>query len=209
MHGLELLESQLLRLDVIASKCTIILREFGRRVERDHDGELARALLQENMVLQAYHFIRVRKDMLGNQNLAEIDRIASPLVAMAIDHESAIIQVRNGYLAHIQEKGRFKKTVGDILAEFGTPDDYASWILLMKGIMMYRRFVVANFEKEFEMAGQKYDAQPPAKKVLSGIPMYRIDEEFNKTLDPVMKELDDSGFKTRVSDGLIQRMKDG
>lgn len=231
-EGLDELESQLMRLNVIVLKCNTILREFERRSDAgrssgndmedtyatlqewkrrsdaDCEARNARALLYENMVLQAYHFIKVRKDMCRDPRLAKIDCIARPLVKMAIDHKSAIVEMRNNYLAHMQEKGNFEKTGQDIAAERGMPLDDASAILLMKGIKAYGRFVTSIFSKEFVAASHKYGDRPQAKNLPSGIPMDKVDEIFRKRRDAVASKLERAGLIRTGWNDASQSMKD-
>lgn len=205
--GLEPLESCLLRLDVIRNKCHIILDMFERySCNASEDANLTKSLLSENMVLQAYHLIKVRKEMLKEKRFAEIDAIARPLVKMAIDHERDIVEVRHGYVAHIQEKGQFKKTMEMMFAGSQTPTDFAAWILLLRGIEKYAVFVAANFEEEFDAAGKKYDAQPNVDSTRSGMDLNDVDEVRRICYD-VGKELQRAGFRTTVSNDVIQRMQ--
>lgn len=126
---------------------------------------------------------------------------------MAIDHERDIEKARHGYIAHIQEKGRFKKTMNDMFVGSKTPTDFAAWRLLLKNIEKYAISMVANFEAEFEAAGKKYEAQPDSETILSGINMNDVDEESRRIYFKVAKELKRAGFRTTISSDVIQRMK--
>lgn len=193
--GLELFESCLLRLDAIASKCDLLGRDSWYRLDSKHETQLARSILHESMILHAYHFIKVRKDMLCNARFKKIDDIAQRLVSVAIKHESAITQVRDTYVAHVQEKGRFKRTPEAVFAEHGTPSDHADWILLMRGIRAYGLFVVNNFGAELKAAREKYRTMPrPAAKRSEPAP----DQEFDKILSLVETELGRAGFGTML-----------
>ena len=117
--------------------------------------------------------------MLCNARFKKMDDIAQRLVPVAIKHESAITQVRDTYVAHVQEKGRFKRTPEAVFAEHGTPSDHADWILLMRGIRAYGLFVVNNFGAELKVAREKYRAMPrPETKRSEPAP----DPEFYKVL---------------------------
>lgn len=206
--SLEWRESCLLRLDVIAVKCDTLLWMFRRCLEDNDGGRRARALLFENMILQANNFNKVRKEMCGDIRFGKIDCTARPLVRMAVCHERSIRRVRNEYVAHVQEGKRFEKTLEDILDEQKTPSRFADWIMLMLNIRKYGFVMAANFEEEFEAAGIKYDAQS-SESTRSGISINDVEGESRRIFAAVQKELIRKGFKTRVSDGLIQRMKDG
>ena len=184
------------------------LLEAERWIEADREARYARALLYENMMLQAWHFIKVRKAMCRDPRLAKIDRIASPLVQMAIDYEHAIFEMRNNYLAHMQEKGDFRKTGQDIAAEYGMPLDDASGILLMKGIRAYGNFVTGIFIKEFVAASHKYSDRPPAKNVPTGISMDKVDEIFRQRRDAVVSGLKRAGLISAGRNDASQSMKD-
>ena len=207
VRDLDDLESCLLRLDAIASQCHILLWIFERCGGSGPDSQRARALLHEDMVLQAYHLARVRRHMCRNERFAEIDRIAKPLVQIALDHEPAIKEARDNYVAHMQERGRFKMTLEGIFDKHNAPFDYASWLFLIKGIQTYALFVVCNFE-EFEEAGIKYEERHPSS-TQPGISLERAETEFHKIFSSVQQELTHAGFKTVLDKGLLQRMKDG
>lgn len=111
--GLELFESCLLRLGVILNKSYTTRRMFEHySSDVSEDAKRARSLLFENMVLQAYHFIKVRKEMRRDEHFAKIDAIARPLVKLAIDHERDIVEVRNGYdVGKELQRAGFRTTV--------------------------------------------------------------------------------------------------
>lgn len=126
---------------------------------------------------------------------------------MAIDHEHDIVKVRNGYIAHIQEKGQFKTTMNEMFAGSKTPTDFAAWHLLLKNIEKYAISIVANFEEAFEAAGKKYNAQPDSETILSEINMNDVDEESRRIYFKVAEKLKRAGFRATMSNDVIQRMK--
>ena len=193
-RGLEPFESCLIRLDAIASKCDILGRDSWYHLESEHEDQIARSILHESMILHAYHFIKVRKDMLCNSRFKKIDDIAKPLVHVAIKHESAINKVRDTYVAHAQEKGRFQRMPVDVFAKHGTPVGHADWVFLMQGIRAYGRFVGHSFEAELEAARKKYQTmlRPKTKQ-----PETALNQEgFDKILSLVESKLKRAGFET-------------
>ena len=193
-RGLEPFESCLMRLDAIASKCAVLGRDSWHRLESEHEDQIARSILHESMILHAYHFIKVRKDMLCNARFRKIDNIAKPLVSVAIKHESAINKVRDTYVAHAQEKGRFQRTHLDAFAEHGTPVGHADWVFLMQGIRAYGRCVSHIFGAELEAARKKYQATLRRKTKRSETPLTQ--EGLDKILSSVEAELKRAGFGT-------------
>jgi len=202
-------ESNLLRLCIVWGRVMTIFKEYPNHMKKEKHELFVRHLFREVTVEQLHNFIKIRNDLLQNPEFKKLDDIIKVLIEPILEYEKPIKELRNNYVAHIQEEGRkFKVMMNDIIVKYSFPTSFSFYRYMTGLVFYYCGIVDRNFSKEWNKAMKKYNAKlGVAMSVSSGFKMEDVDKKIREILSPMQIPLFDNGFVTSVPESVIEKLR--
>jgi len=209
MSDLEKFESDMIRLLLVWLRLMTVHKEYPKITETGPHGNLVRNIFREYTVINLVSFIKVRRDLVKHEDFRKLDDVIKPLVDPILKHEDAIFQLRNQYLAHIQEDGRkFEVLINDIIQKYHFPTNHGFYRYLAGLAYFYSAIVERNFKKVWDDALAKYDARAGESSSLSsGFKMEDTDKMLSDVLKPIEVKLFDEGFISAFNEEQIEQIR--
>lgn len=189
-------ESDLIRLSVVHNRLESIYLEYPNHMIEGKKELFLRHLFREITVEQLHNFIKIRRDLIKNSKFKELDSIIKELIEPILEFKKPIKELRNNYVAHIQEEGRkFKETTNEIILKYNFPTSF-SFYAYLSGIASYYCLIVKNnFKKEYKKSGEKYEViRGELIKIDSGFKMKDVEGKIHKTISKFKTSLEKNGF---------------
>ena len=189
-------ESNLMRLLIVALRFQAIYFTFPKNMGETPDAVLVRSLLRESAIQQLHNFMKIRKDLITNSEFKKLDDRINVLIQPILVHEEGITEMRNNYVAHIQENRRnFSEMMNDIVKKYNLPTDWASWTYFTGLAWHYWGFVDTNFKEENNHAHEKYETRVGVPiTITSGFEMNDVESKIGEILKPLTEQLKKNGF---------------
>ena len=170
---------------------------------------LMRHLLREVTVEQLHNFIKIRRDLLKNPEFRKLDGIIKPLIESILQYEEPIKELRNQYVAHIQEESRkFELMMNDIILDHDFPTAFSYYRYMMGLVVFYSGIIEQNYKKEWDRAMQKYNAKSGVGvSVASGFKMKDVEKKIGEIMVPLRVKLHDAGYITTTSKRQIELLR--
>ncbi len=202
-------ESDLLRLCIIWIRAMTIYKEYPKHMIKNEHELMVRHLFREVTVEQLHNFIKIRKDLLTNQEFKKLDDIVKPLVEPILQYEEPIKKLRNQYVAHIQEESRkFELMMNDIILEYSFPTSFSYYRYMTGLVFFYCGIIERNFKTEWDKAMKKYNAKSGIGiSITSGFKMKDVERKITDILSPMQIPLHDNGYVTSVSKEIIEKLR--
>ena len=202
-------ESNLVRLMLVSYRLMAIHHEFPNQMKPTNDALFIRSVFREVAIEQLHNFVKIRLDLLRNPNFKKLDDIIKVVIEPILQHEKPIKEIRDNYVAHIQEQGRrFKVMMNDIVLKYNLPTNWAYWSYLCGLEFMYYGMVENNFKKECDRAEKLHSAKSGiALKITSGFHMKDVVRKMGEIFNPIQIKLDDNGYQTNISKANLNMLR--
>lgn len=209
MSELEKFESDMIRLLLVWLRLMTVHKEYPKLTETGQHGNLVRNIFREYTVINLVSFIKVRRDLVKHEDFRKLDDVIKPLVDPILEHEDPIFQLRNQYLAHVQEDGRkFEVLINDIIQKYHFPTNNGFYRYLAGLTYFYSAIVERNFKKIWDDALAKYDARAgESVTISSGFKMEDTDKKLSDMLKPIEVKLSDGGFVSAFTKEEIEKIR--
>ena len=187
-------EANLIKLRWIENRLLPIYELFPKK-KNDKYTESLQRVLRETIIVQLHNFIKIRKKLIMNSKIKELDDCLETLWKPIVELKDPIQEIRNEYIAHIQERGKpFNKMPGDILFPHGAPTTLGDWVFLAGCVAAYSDLVYANIKTEWDKAEEKYKTLMPLPELHGFITMKNYRQKTKTAYESAKKELRDKGF---------------
>ncbi len=209
MTELEDFEADMLRLLMVSQRVWTIHKEFPNLTEKTQHGMFVRHIFREYTVINLVNFIKVRRDLTKNKDFEKLDDVLKPLVEPILKHENAIFQLRNQYIAHVQEDGRkFKVMINEIITKNNFPTNFGFYRYLAGLAGLYCGIVENNYKKVWDEALRKYtEIGGEGVSLNSGFDMDDVGKMLTDVAKPVEIKLFDEGFVPTLSKAQMELIK--
>ena len=189
-------ESDLLRLSIVHNRLESIYLEYPNHMKQSRHELFVRHLFREITVEQLHNFIRVRYDLVRNVEFKKLDNIIKILIEPVLEYKQPIKELRDNYVAHIQESGRkFRKTSNEIILEYNFSTSFSFYAYLAGSVSYYSVIVKNNFKKEYNKTAKKYAAlSGELIKISSGFKMKDTDKKIKEIISTLPDSLIKNGF---------------
>jgi len=209
MTDLEDFEAEMIRLLMVWLRFMTVHKEYPKITETGIHGNHVRNIYREYTVINLVSFIKVRRDLVKHEDFRKLDDVIKPLVEPILKHEDAIFQLRNQYLAHVQEDGRkFEVLISDIVQKHNFPTNNGFYRYLAGLAYFYSAIVERNFKKVWDDALAKYDARAGSSQISSGFKMEDTDKMLSDILKPIEVKLFDDGLVSAFDKGQIEKIRE-
>ncbi|MGY5147602.1 MAG: hypothetical protein ACW9W4_06360 [Candidatus Nitrosopumilus sp. bin_7KS] len=210
MSSLDDFEADMLRLLMVWQRSLSVYKNYPKIIERGQEGNLHRHVFREYTVINLLNFLRVRIDLCKNEDFRKLDAVIKPLVKPILEHEQAIIALRNQYIAHVQEKGqKFEVKMGEIIQEHQFPTNNGFFRYLAGLSYSYCGYVELNFKKIWDDALKKYEERGGDDSMLnSEINMSNSSDEIAKIVQEITLKLEDEGYNAHASPEQIKKLRE-
>lgn len=193
-------ETNLLRLKFVANRLELIFKEFPK-LENKQNEYTFKSTVRDYAILQLWIFINIREWLatdFARAGKLSFDPCLKPILEPILNHRDAIKEVRNGYIAHLQEEADkpFKETIESIIIKSGFPSSAGDILLMMGCVWCYRDTVKLNFLKEWESAETKYKKMRPEQKPSGNLTENEVKGKLDELAKQVLANLSNNGFTT-------------
>ena len=164
MTELSKFESNLIRFAWIWSRLGFICHGVLTIQGNSDDAKNFGAVVRETIILHLHSFLKVRSNLIGNSDFKKLDDCLQPLLRKILDAKTPIRKIRNGYIAHIQDRRSMKPfdlMIQEIVDKHHLPVAFTYWVALAGAAHTYGKFVKINFADEWTTVNRKYNAMSP------------------------------------------------
>jgi hypothetical protein len=185
-------EANLMRLHWVAMRLEVLYNGFYKVKGWGKDEGWFKAAIREYVVIQLNNFIKIRRSLLNNsEKIKQIDKCLEPLWNPIFKHEKAIRELRNSYLAHMQEKEPFETFIEDITIKYGFPNTFGETLFMAGCTYHYFYYLTRIFKKDYDIAIKKYRILMPVITEYGIIRVSTVSTALSKVQKQVEQNLKD------------------
>lgn len=200
------LEKDLYRLAMITGRFYYVYNMLPKIPDNSSTNYSFKSSLREYAIIQLHNFLDIHDSLrsdLKNINKEIIDMCLKPFWEPIHNQRQAIKQLRNEYLAHLQEikKTQFNKTIEEILHDSRFAGSWNDITYYAGCVLNYSQFMESNFQTEWYSAEAKYRLSIIANRIEVMFArgdiqhIQDVDSELNKSINSVVESLKNNNLK--------------